>query len=38
VHQIFTTGDPVSVDALAARLFGEAAPRAQQMTLGAKRG
>ena len=38
VHQIFTTGDPVAVDALAARLFGETAPRAQQMRLGAKRG
>jgi glutamate racemase len=38
VHQIFTTGDPVTVDALAARLFGETAPRAQQMRLGAKRG
>jgi glutamate racemase len=37
VHQIFTTGDPVAVDALAARLFGEAAPRAQQMRLGTKR-
>lgn len=38
VHQIFTTGHPVAVDALAARLFGETAPRAQQMRLGAKRG
>jgi len=26
------------VDALATRLFGETAPRAQQMTLGVKRG
>ena len=37
-HQIFTTGDPAAVDALATRLFGETAPRAQQLTLGAKRG
>ena len=37
-HQIFTTGDPAAVDALAARLFGESAPRAQQITLGTKRG
>jgi len=37
-HQIFTTGDPTAVDALATRLFGESAPRAQQMTLGVKRG
>lgn len=37
-HQIFTTGDPASVDALAIRLFGEMAPRAQQLVLGAKRG
>jgi glutamate racemase len=37
-HQIFTTGDPAAVDALATRLFGESAPRAQQMTLSTKRG
>jgi glutamate racemase len=37
-HQIFTTGDPAAVDALAARLFGDAAPRAQQITLSTKRG
>ena len=37
-HQIFTTGDPAVVDALAIALFGESAPRAQQVTLGAKRG
>jgi glutamate racemase len=37
VHQIFTTGDPAVVDALAVRLFGESAPRAQQMRLGAQR-
>lgn len=32
-HQLFTTGDPTVVDALAERLFGEKAPRAQQLTL-----
>jgi len=37
-HQIFTTGDPAAVDALAARLFGESAPRVQQITLRTKRG
>jgi len=37
-HQLFTTGDPAVVDALATRLFGETAPRAQQLTLGSKRG
>ena len=37
-HQIFTTGDPAVVDALAIRLFGEAAPRTQQIALGSKRG
>jgi len=37
-HQIFTTGDPSVVDDLAQRLFGDVAPRAQQMMLGAKRG
>ena len=37
-HQIFTTGDPAAVDALAARLFGETAPRVRQITLGAKLG
>jgi glutamate racemase len=38
VHQIFTTGDPTAVDALATRLFGESAPRAQQIALSTKRG
>lgn len=37
VHQIFTTGDPVAVDALAVRLFGESAPRTRQITLGSNR-
>ena len=37
-HQIFTTGDPAVVDALAIRLFGDGAPRAQQISLGTKRG
>ncbi|NBP82498.1 glutamate racemase [bacterium] len=37
-HQIFTTGDPAVVDALAIRLFGEAAPRTQQITLGSNLG
>lgn len=36
-HQIFTTGDPLTVDALAARLFGESAPHAQQIALGTPR-
>lgn len=31
IHQIFTTGDPSSVDALTLRLFGDAAPRAQRL-------
>ena len=37
-HKIFTTGDPAVVDALAIRLFGEAAPRTQQITLGSNLG
>ncbi|MFZ9278384.1 MAG: hypothetical protein ACO25J_04670, partial [Candidatus Limnocylindrus sp.] len=37
VHQIFTTGDPVAVNALAVRLFGESAPRTRQITLGSNR-
>lgn len=36
-HQIFTTGDPATVDELASRLFGESAPRAQQITVGTTR-
>lgn len=38
LHQIFTTGDPLVVDALATRLFGETAPRAQRLTRVAQRG
>ncbi|MFM9166342.1 MAG: hypothetical protein ACKOQO_05970, partial [Candidatus Limnocylindrus sp.] len=37
-HQLFTTGDPAAVDALATRLFGETAPRAQRLALGSQRG
>lgn len=37
-HQLFTTGDPAVVDALATRLFGETAPRAQRLALGSQRG
>ena len=36
-HQIFTTGEPSAVDALAVRLFGTRAPGAQHLTLGAHR-
>jgi glutamate racemase len=36
-HQIFTTGEPSVVDALATRLFGQTAPRAQRVTLGSTR-
>jgi len=37
-HQIFTTGQPATVAALATRLFGHTAPRAQQILLGTGRG
>ncbi len=36
-HRIFTTGDPVVVDELAGRLFGETAPGSEQIVLGSMR-